>query len=101
MRCSSPASATPARKSRSSWCVTATQTSLAGRDTGHIPFRIEGLASRLVLARLVLRVVFHRVLTIATPIGRKVRPKILHGGGPLIRLKPKELAAAGIERVRE
>ena len=73
------------------------QTTLAGRDTGHIPFHIEGLAARLILARLVLRVVFHRVLTIATPLGRRVLPKI-HGGGPLIRLKPKELAAAGIVR---
>lgn len=72
-------------------------TTMAGRDTGHIPFNIEGLAARLFLARLVVRVVFHRVLTIATPIGRRVLPKV-HGGGPLIRLKPKALAAAGIAR---
>ena len=73
------------------------QTMLAGRDTGHIPFHIEGLAARLILARLVLRVVFHRLLTIDTPLGRRVLPKV-HGGGPLIRLKPKELTAAGIMR---
>ncbi len=75
------------------------RTWMAGRDTGHVPFRIEGLAARLVLARLVLRVLFHRILTVATPIGRKARPKMLHGGGPLIRVKPKDLDAAGIERV--
>jgi putative flavoprotein involved in K+ transport len=75
------------------------QTWLAGRDTGHVPFDIEGLPARLLLARLVLRVVFHRILTVATPIGRKVRPKLLHVGGALIRLKPKNLAAAGVERV--
>jgi len=75
------------------------RTWLAGRDTGHIPFRIEGLAARLLLVRLVLRGVFHRVLTIRTPLGRVVRPKVLHGGGPLIRLKPKDLAAAQVERV--
>jgi putative flavoprotein involved in K+ transport len=74
------------------------RTWLAGRDTGHIPFRIEGLPARLLLARLVLRIAFHRILTIDTPIGRKVRPKVLHGGGPLIRQKPKDLAAAGVER---
>jgi putative flavoprotein involved in K+ transport len=73
------------------------QTTLAGRDTGHIPFHIEGWLARLFLARFVLRVLFHRVLTIATPVGRRVLPKI-HGGGPLIRLKPKELTAAGITR---
>ena len=36
---------------------------MSGRDTGHIPFRIDGPAARLVLVRLVLRVVFHRMLT--------------------------------------
>jgi putative flavoprotein involved in K+ transport len=72
---------------------------LAGRDTGHIPFRIEGLASRLFLLRLVLRGVFHRVLTVATPVGRMVRRKVLHGGGPLVRTRPAELAAAGIARL--
>jgi putative flavoprotein involved in K+ transport len=74
------------------------RTWLAGRDTGHVPFHIDGLAARLFLSRLVLRVVFHRVLTIGTPVGRRVRPKVLHGGGPLIRQKPKDLKAAGIER---
>ncbi len=72
---------------------------MSGRDTGHIPFRIEGTAARLLLARLVLRVLFHRVLTVDTPIGRKARPKVLSQGGPLIRLKPRDLAAAGIQRV--
>jgi putative flavoprotein involved in K+ transport len=75
------------------------RTWLSGRDTGHIPFRIEGLAARLLLVRLVIRVLFHRVLTVDTPIGRKVRPKVLHGGGPLIRVKPRDLAAAGVTRV--
>jgi putative flavoprotein involved in K+ transport len=72
---------------------------LAGRDTGHLPFRLEGLAARLLLARLFLRVIFHRVLTVDTPIGRKVRPAVLSRGGPLIRVKPKQLAALGVERV--
>jgi putative flavoprotein involved in K+ transport len=72
---------------------------LSGRDTGHVPFRIEGFAGRHVLSRIVLRVVFHRVLTMSTPIGRKLRPKVLSHGAPLIRVKPKDLAAAGVERV--
>ena len=75
------------------------RTWLAGRDTGHVPFRIDGVAARLGATRLVLRVLFHRILTIATPIGRRLRPKMLHGGAPLIRVKPKDLAAAGVERV--
>jgi putative flavoprotein involved in K+ transport len=72
---------------------------MAGRDVGQIPFRIEGLAARLVLARLVLRVVFHRILTVRTPLGRKARPTVISHGGPLIRVKSRDLAAAGIERV--
>jgi putative flavoprotein involved in K+ transport len=75
------------------------RTWLAGRDTGHVPFRVDGLAARLVLSRLVLRVVFHRVLSLATPIGRKARPKMLHRAAPLIRTRPRELAAAGVIRV--
>jgi len=71
---------------------------LSGRDTGHVPFRIDGLAARLILVRLVLRVLFHRILTVDTPIGRAVRPKVLHIGGALIRLKPKDLAARGVQR---
>jgi putative flavoprotein involved in K+ transport len=73
------------------------RTWLAGPHPGHVPFRIDGLAGRLVLVRLVLRVMFHRVLTVATPLGRKAREH--HGAGPLVRIKPKDLAAAGIERV--
>jgi putative flavoprotein involved in K+ transport len=72
---------------------------LSGRSTGNIPFRVQGAASRLFLARLTLRFVFHKVLTVNTPIGRKIRPNVLRRGGPLIRVKEKDLLAAGIERV--
>jgi len=71
---------------------------LAGRDTGHVPFRIDGFAARWLLTRLVLRVAFHRVLTVRTPIGRKVRPKIPSQGGALIRVRPAQLEAAAIHR---
>lgn len=71
---------------------------MAGRSTGEIPFRIGGFLGRILLVRLVLRVLFHRILTVGTPIGRKLRPKLLHGGGPLIRVKGRDLAAAGVER---
>jgi putative flavoprotein involved in K+ transport len=72
---------------------------LSGRGTGEVPFSVSGLAARLFLARLVLRFVFHRVLTIRTPMGRKARLKFTTQGTPLIRVKSKDLAAAGIERV--
>jgi putative flavoprotein involved in K+ transport len=72
---------------------------LSGRHPGHVPFRIEGLAARLFLIWFVLRFLFHRVLTVNTPIGRKARPKMLTGAGPLVRTKPTDIAAAGVERV--
>lgn len=34
-----------------------------------------------------------------TPVGRKVRPKLLSRGMPLVRTRPKTIAAAGVERV--
>lgn len=72
---------------------------MSGRDTGHVPFRIDGLPGRLLFVRLVLRVLFHRVLTTSTPMGRRARPKIVSQGGPLIRVKPADMAAVGVERV--
>lgn len=71
---------------------------MSGRDVGQIPFNVAGLPSRLILGRFVLRFVFHRLLTTSTPIGRKVRPKVLHHGGPLIRVKWQHLVAEGVER---
>jgi putative flavoprotein involved in K+ transport len=72
-------------------------TSLAGKESGQIPVRHGSFASRLVLP--LIRFLGHHVLTKSTPIGRKVGPKLALKATPLIRLKSKDLAAAGIERV--
>lgn len=72
---------------------------LSGRDPGQVPFRIGSAAGRYVLGPLVLRVLFHRVLTVRTPIGRKARPRVLAAGTPRIRTRSSELAAAGVQRV--
>jgi len=72
---------------------------LSGRDTGHVPFRIDGAAARLFLIRFLFRVVFHRVLTVRTPMGRSMRRKMFTQGAPLIRVKPNDLAAAGVQRL--
>jgi putative flavoprotein involved in K+ transport len=71
---------------------------LSGRDTGHLPFRVEGLAGRMILVRLVMRVMLYHVLTVRTPPGRRARKKILAMGALLIRVKPQDLLAAGVER---
>jgi putative flavoprotein involved in K+ transport len=74
-------------------------TLLAGKESGHVPFRIEGVASRFIFQPLLFRFIAHRVLTVDTPIGRRMRPKLLSHGAPLVRVKPKDIAAAGVERV--
>jgi putative flavoprotein involved in K+ transport len=72
---------------------------LSGRRTGHLPFRINGPFARRFLVPLVLRGIFHRLMTLDTPLGRKIRPKVISRGGPLIRVRPEQLKAAGIQRV--
>ncbi len=71
---------------------------LAGPDTGHVPFRVEGRIGR-VMVPVVLRLLFHRVLTVNTPMGRRKRPKMVAHGEALVRVKPGDLLDAGVERV--
>lgn len=70
---------------------------LSGRHPGSVPFRIESRLSRFVLP-ILFRVVFHRILTVDTPIGRRARPSLTSKGGALIRVKLEDLAASGVER---
>jgi putative flavoprotein involved in K+ transport len=71
---------------------------ISGKESGHIPWPIESFAGRFFLVRLV-RFLGHHVLTLSTPIGRKLRPKMLTGAAPLVRVKPQDLINAGVERV--
>ena len=71
---------------------------LSGPDTGSIPFRPESVMARILMP-IIARVVFHRLLTTSTPIGRRARPKMVSSGEPLLRVKAKDLAEAGVERV--
>jgi putative flavoprotein involved in K+ transport len=71
---------------------------MSGKESGYIPFSIESFIARNFLVRLV-RFMGHHVLSLRTPIGRNARPKMLHRATPLVRVKPQDLVAAGIERV--
>ncbi len=74
-------------------------TYVSGRPNAVIPFRIEPWLGRNVGVRLV-RWLAVRLLSTATPIGRKARPKIMsQSGAPLVRVKPRDLVAAGARRV--
>ena len=70
---------------------------LSGRHPGHVPFRIEGQITRHLVR--VVRFVGHRVLNLSTPLGRRVLPKMAQQGGPVIRIKPADIVAAGVETV--
>ena len=70
---------------------------LSGPATGHIPVRTGSRWDQLLTPPFWWFI--SRVLTVQTPIGRKVRPKALITTAPLERVRPRELAAAGVERV--
>ena len=75
------------------------QVYLAGRDVGHVPFDISSFMARKLLVRLVIRGLFHRLLTMRTPMGRKFRSKMHGHGMPLIRIRPGQLERAGVRRI--
>ncbi|KRD45024.1 portal protein [Cellulomonas sp. Root930] len=73
------------------------RTFLSGRHPGQIPWRIEQPLAR-PLNQLAFWA-FRHVLTTGTPIGRRARAGVLAHSGPLIRVKSRDLAAAGVQRV--
>lgn len=72
---------------------------LAGRHPGNIPVAYNGYFAMRLILPIVFRIVFHRLLTVDTPMGRKAKPAQLAHGLPLIRVKPRDLDAAGVRRV--
>ncbi|MEO8423787.1 MAG: NAD(P)/FAD-dependent oxidoreductase [Actinomycetota bacterium] len=73
------------------------RTWLSGEPAGQIPVRHGPAAARFVLP--LVRFVGHHVLTLRTPVVRKALPKFASKAAPLIRVKLKDLAAAGVERM--
>jgi putative flavoprotein involved in K+ transport len=71
---------------------------LSGPDRGHVPVSIDTWVAQNVAFRIIRFVGVH-VLTLRTPFGRKARAKYASQGDMLVRVKPKQLVAAGIERV--
>ena len=74
------------------------QTILSGRDTGQLPFR-EGRSGLIGFS--IIFFVGGTLMSIRTPVGRKMRPEDRQHGGPLLRYKRADLEAAGVERVVE
>ena len=72
-------------------------TVVSGKPSAQLPFKHGPRMARFVIP--VIRFLGHHVLTMRTPIGRKVGPKFVTKAAPLIRVKLKDLAAAGVEQV--
>jgi len=70
---------------------------VSGKEKGQIPVR-HGSAPFRIVFRLI-RFIAQHILTKRTPIGRKLAAKILEKGAPLIRVRRRELDAAGVEWV--
>ena len=73
------------------------RTWLSGRHPGQEPTRPGSRWDRLLMP--VIWFMFSHVLSVKTPIGRMARRKLHSRGLPLARVRPKDLNAAGIERV--
>jgi putative flavoprotein involved in K+ transport len=71
---------------------------LSGPDRGHIPVSIDTWFAQNVVFRIIRFFGVH-VVTLRTPIGRRSKAKHASMGDMLIRVKPKQLLAAGIRRV--
>ncbi|MFL5960893.1 MAG: flavin-containing monooxygenase [Gaiellaceae bacterium] len=72
---------------------------LSGRDTGQIPASIESRRGRMVFRGLFFAGT--HILTVDTPLGRKMRRHVRESGAPLLRYRRSDLRAAGVERVLE
>jgi putative flavoprotein involved in K+ transport len=72
------------------------ETVLCGPDTGQLPFSVD--SRRGALAFPVLRFLWCHVMTVNTPIGRKLKTKLRSHGGPLLRVRSGDLKAAGVQR---
>lgn len=67
-------------------------TFLSGRSHGQLPVAIDSRAGLLLWP--VARFVFANLLTLQTPIGRKMAPHVRAGGGPLLRHRRRDLLKA-------
>jgi putative flavoprotein involved in K+ transport len=71
-------------------------TTLVGSNTGHVPVDLDGRLGRMVDPLIWFAA--NHVLTIHTPIGRKVRSVARFHGHPVERAGPGRVRAAGVER---
>jgi putative flavoprotein involved in K+ transport len=69
---------------------------IAGRDVGEIPFPIGSVWVQRIVLPILFRVVFHRILTVDTPMGRKAQRK-RQSALNRIRQRRADLTRAGVQ----
>lgn len=73
------------------------RTYLSGKSAGEMPIKVVD-TRRARVGWPVVQFLFKHVLTIRTPMGRRMRPHVRQGGGPLLRVRLADLDGAGVER---
>ena len=73
------------------------KTWLCGPDRGQLPVPLEGGVTRVM--RPLLWFAAMHVLTLRTPIGRKMQHEVRNSGGPLLRYRRQDLEDAGVIRL--
>ena len=66
---------------------------LAGRDVGHPP----AVRFRMLLGGRPYWWFLHHVMTVKTPMGRRMKANVLTHGNPLVRIQRDQVAGAGVE----
>ena len=69
------------------------KTYISGNPTFHIPDNVFRYAGGLYWWAV------NNILTVSTPVGKKVKKKILKGGGPLINISMEDLEESGVIRL--
>ncbi|MEX1294863.1 MAG: FAD-dependent oxidoreductase [Candidatus Limnocylindrales bacterium] len=75
------------------------RTYLAGRSHGQFPISVDSRLGRVLWP--LFRATFTKVLTLDTPIGRKMAPMVRAHGAPLLRHRWNDLRQAGVESIPE
>jgi putative flavoprotein involved in K+ transport len=71
------------------------RTIVSGKGHGQLPVSVDSRAGRLGWP--VMKFLASNVLTLRTPIGRRMAPEIRKGGAPLLRHRRSDLLKAGVE----
>jgi putative flavoprotein involved in K+ transport len=79
--------------------ATTRPTFLVGRSHGQLPFSVDGRVARY--AWPLMKAIATKLLSLRTPIGRKMAPLVRSGGAPLLRHRKADLERAGVDWIEE